>query len=613
MKNWLIFVITFVVLTGCGGSGSSSSSSDDTDTFVLRDVPDYQLEDTQALLSRLSTRLEGLAFDDFLDVAFSITVERNPEGIIADSGIAALGQLELSLNNISDPHYLQSIEVQKLLLQQLLSFNRDALSDSQRLSFDIYQSHLSLEIEEADYRQFEYPATYGGFGWPGVTERFFTELAPLTQQTDAQAYLDLLNQIGRRFEQLAALLDARQASGVIEPAITLGFSLNRIEEVAATAPANTSYYLAFDEKITPLSTISDSQKQQLRTQLLQIIEQRVLPAYGDLARHMASLLNGAPSAIGFSQFEGGREFYDFALRYYTSGNLSVDQVHQLGLDELDRIHAQMRVLFDQLGYPQEESLAASYARVDQQAGLIAGNEAVGVYESIIEQAYAQLPASFSVLPQQELVVIGGDTGGFYIGGSDDGSRPGAFYAYTASDLPYTNMPTLAYHEGVPGHHLQIALAKELDLPQFRREANFTAYVEGWALYAERLAKELGWYLGDIYGDLGRLQYEAMRAARLVLDTGIHAKGWSYQQAELFSLENVGNRGSIARYSVLPGQATAYMIGMLTILELRQKAEEQLGDSYDIRDFHGVIIGNGSMPMHILTEQVDHYIASKLTE
>ena len=174
------------------------------------------------------------------------------------------------------------------------------------------------------------------------------------------------------------------------------------------------------------------------------------------------------------------------------------------------------------------------------------------------------------------------------------------------------MPTLAYHEAVPGHHLQIALANELDLPLFRKKGNFTSFIEGWGLYAERLAKDANWYENDAIGDLGRLQFEAMRAARLVVDTGIHSKGWSYNQADQFHIDNVGFAGAIARYSVWPGQATAYMTGMLKILELRQKAQDELGDAYDIREFHDAVIGNGSMPLNVLTKVVENYIADTLT-
>ncbi|MCW9015381.1 MAG: DUF885 domain-containing protein, partial [Kangiellaceae bacterium] len=342
-----------------------------------------------------------------------------------------------------------------------------------------------------------------------------------------------------------------------------------------------------------------------------IVEQRVIPAYQALAQQMANLTTVAPSNIGFGQFTGGDEYYQYALSFFTSSNATPDEIHQQGIDELARIHAEMNVLFDQLGYPANESISQKLARAASDGGTIAGSQAVSFFEALIEEAYTKLPEAFSTLPQQEVIVVGGSTGGYYIAGSEDGTRPGAFYANTSSNLSYFTMPTLAYHEAVPGHHLQIALAQELDMPRFRKEMRFTSFIEGWGLYAERLASDLDWYQNDIYGDIGRLQFEAMRANRLVVDTGIHSKGWTYQQAEAFSQANIGNPDSIARYSVWPGQATAYMTGMLKILELRQRAETELGASYDIKDFHDVVIGNGSMPLNILEQAIDEYINTQV--
>ena len=204
-------------------------------------------------------------------------------------------------------------------------------------------------------------------------------------------------------------------------------------------------------------------------------------------------------------------------------------------------------------------------------------------------------------------------GGFYIGPSFDGTRPGAFYAGTQNDQAYYDMPSLTFHESVPGHHTQIAIAMDQDVPAFRKLVRSTGFVEGWALYAERLAWELGWYDNDVYGDLGRLQYEALRAARLVIDTGIHEYGWSFDQAALFNNENVGwsmpsSQGAAGRYSVIPGQATAYMVGMLQILSERQRAMDALGPAFDLRAFHRALLSNGAVPLSLLDDVVDGYIA-----
>ena len=204
-------------------------------------------------------------------------------------------------------------------------------------------------------------------------------------------------------------------------------------------------------------------------------------------------------------------------------------------------------------------------------------------------------------------------GGFYIAPSFDGSRPGAFYAGTDFDQPYATMPTLTFHESLPGHHMQISIAAESNVPLFRKVVRATVFTEGWALYAERLAYELGWYDNDVYGNLGRLQFEALRAARLVMDTGIHSMGWTFDQATQFNEDNVGvslgaSQGATGRYSVIPGQATAYMIGMLQILDERQRAMDALGPDFDLIAFHRALLTNGAVPLALLTTVVDGYIA-----
>ncbi|MGB0495109.1 MAG: DUF885 domain-containing protein [Kangiellaceae bacterium] len=616
MKNILAFLstiaISYTLMLTLQACGSSSSDSDDgSSDVVLANVADYQMLDTQVVLDDVTNRLNGLSIQDFFAESYQAIQERNLEGAVSE-GLAnsfPLGTFEL--NNISDEFYTQSKAIEALILEKLLTYDRSTLSEPEQLSYDVYKAHLEFQAEWAQYKDFEYPATYGFFGWPGATEQFFTSIIPVTNKIEADTYLLMLNQIGRRFDQIIELLDARKAAGVIEPSITLQFSRDNVQAVANTAANQTSYYTTFQTKLDEISSISTADKQTLTALLLATVEQRVLPAYSQLATKMSSLLTEAPANIGFGQFEGGLEFYDFSLRYFTSSDQTSDQIHELGLIELARIHAEMRVLFDELGYPQNESLAQLFARADADGGTIKGEDAVAFYEDIIAEAYTQLPAVFETIPEQEVVVIGGQSGGYYISGSDDGTRPGAFYASTVNDLAYTRMPTLAYHEAVPGHHMQIALARELNLPEFRKRINFTSFVEGWGLYAERLAKDLGWYEGDIYGDLGRLQFEAMRAARLVIDTGIHNKGWTYNESDQFHIDNVGFAGSIARYSVWPGQATAYMTGMLKFLELRQRAEDQLGENYDIKSFHSELIGSGSMPTNLLDGLIDRFIERNL--
>ena len=294
------------------------------------------------------------------------------------------------------------------------------------------------------------------------------------------------------------------------------------------------------------------------------------------------------------------------LRHHTSTELTPEQIHDLGLVELERIQSEMRSIFADLGYPEGASLPEFYERVARESGSATGTDIQATYERIIAAAKREVAPVFNLLPKADVIVVGGPTGGYYMSPAVDGSRQGMFYARTVGNEPLFGMPTLAYHEAIPGHHFQIAIAQEVDLPTFRRGAEFTAYTEGWALYAERLAYELGFYEGDPYGNLGRLQAEAFRAARLVVDTGIHAKGWSFNQAVDFMVENTGKERrdmeyEVSRYIVLPGQATAYYVGFLKILELRQKAKEAMGDQFDLKAFHDFLLKNGAMPLDTLEQ------------
>jgi uncharacterized protein (DUF885 family) len=245
----------------------------------------------------------------------------------------------------------------------------------------------------------------------------------------------------------------------------------------------------------------------------------VKPAYQNFMSVITELNKHAPQAIGLYQYPNGEAYYQYLLNVYTTTDLTADEIYNLGMTELDRVHAEMRALFSELGYPEDETLEALYSQAAADSGYLSGAEILPGYEAIITDAEAKLGTVFDTLPQQEVIVIGDNNGGFYVPGTVDGSRPGAFYAATVGQVDLYTMPTLTYHETIPGHHLQLALAQEMDLPTFRRVENSTGYVEGWALYAERLVYELGWYEDNPLGDLGRLQYEAFRAARLVVDTG----------------------------------------------------------------------------------------------
>lgn len=569
----------------------------------------------------LAAKLAGLALDEFLEVSWRELRLRDPESVVADGLAEEYGLQEATLTDISDAYVRETYDMYETVLGILRTIRRDELSAEQQISYDVYEWYLEDRVQERAFMYHDYPATF--FPVTAVHEstiHFFTDLHPLQSLQDAEDYVARLGQVGLKFDQLIEGLKLRAEAGIVPPRFAIQWALYGVRNMA-NAPANqTPFYTTLRDKLAVLPDVTTGQVQTLLESAEAAIGESVLPAFRALAEYLARQETAASTSEGLWQFDSGRAYYDYLLRHYTTTGLSAEEIHQLGLEELQRIHAEMWAIFDQLGYAQDQSLASMYDRVAQDGGRVAASQVIQEYESIIEEATGNLDAAFDVRPQAEVVVVRSPIKGMYVHASLDGSRPGAFHA-GPGDAPeqYYAMPTLAYHEAVPGHHFQIALAQESDLPAFRNSVTFLGYTEGWALYAEQLAAELGWYADDPYADLGRLQAEAFRAARLVVDTGIHTMRWTWDEAMEFFVENTGYEPGdsvdpeiqIARYIVWPAQATSYKIGMLKMLELRQRAMDELGEQFDLKEFHTLVLSNGSMPLQVLERVVDDYIAAKL--
>jgi uncharacterized protein (DUF885 family) len=376
-----------------------------------------------------------------------------------------------------------------------------------------------------------------------------------------------------------------------------------------------------------MAELTDARRADLQTRVEAAVSGQVYPAYRKLIDYFDSVLPKTTTDDGVWKLPEGDAFYAFALRRNTTTTMPPQEVHDLGLREVARIEAEMRAILDANGFPGRPIGEAIDALRKDPKVLFPNDEqgrsdALAEYSRLIADAIERSKLLFRTVPKAKVEVRrvpefkqATSAGAYYQGASMDGTRPGVFYANMRdlNEIPKWAMPTLAYHEGVPGHHWQIATAQELKgLPQFRKLIPFTAYQEGWALYTEWLAKEAGWYEGDPFGDLGRLQAELFRAVRLVVDTGIHAKRWPRQQAIDYMREKTGMgekevTAEIERYIVNPGQACAYKVGMLKIQELRKRSQRELGPKFDQREFHDVVLKNGALPLEILEEQVTEYI------
>jgi uncharacterized protein (DUF885 family) len=448
---------------------------------------------------------------------------------------------------------------------------------------------------------------------------------------DAEAYISRLNDVGRWFDEVIAQLQIRQQKNLLLADWQYPQMITAARNVISGVPyddsgADSTLWADFQAKVAALELPAEQRDAllvQARTAMVEVVE----PAYQRLIAELEKQAAVAPDADGVWKFDDGEAFYAERLRWFTTTELSAEEVHNIGLREVARIHDEMRTIMKQVGY--EGTLAEFFVfmREDPQfyyPNTDAGREAyLAEATRLIDIMRTRLPEVFGLLPKAELVVKRVEAfrersagKAFYQGPPADGSRPGIYYAnlYDMADMPRYQMEALAYHEGVPGHHMQRAISVELEgIPDFQKHASFTAYTEGWGLYTEQLPKEMGFY-EDPYADFGRLAMELWRACRLVVDTGIHAKRWTREQAIDYLVTNTPNSvgdstKAIERYIAMPGQATAYMIGKLKIVELREKARAAMGEQFDIRAFHDLVLRDGPVPLSLLEQKVDAMIAA----
>lgn len=519
-------------------------------------------------------------------------------------------------------------------LAQLRAFDRAKLNLQDQITFDILQWQFQTQL---DMRQFDWMSSGGIYPispmWGGQigAVTFMLQTHTIKNRLTAENYVKRVEQIAARLDKVTAESQRQFKMGVVLPVSLLDKSLAVIKDTTAPAPGEHPLVKTLAEKIEKAKAddIDAALTDQLKARVVGAFEKDIYPAY---ARMTAALEAMRPEAEkqtdGIDRVPNGKELYRLLLRRNTTTDYTAEQIHDIGLKEVARITTEMEAILTGQGItggtPGERTKALGedpkYHFPDNDDGR---NQILAEYDRLLKDIAAVMPKYFQTIPPQPLEVRRvppasekGSAGAYYNAPARDGSRPGVFYANLrdVKETPKWSMKTLAYHEGIPGHHFQIATAQGLTgLPFIRQQTLFTAYAEGWALYTELLAKEIGMYEGDPLGDLGRLQAEIFRAARLVVDTGLHAKGWTREQAIDYMASVTGMARSdveteIERYMTIPGQATAYKVGMLKIVELREKAKVKLGDKFDLKGFHTVVLENGAVPLTILERLVDEWIA-----
>ncbi|MEX1196527.1 MAG: DUF885 domain-containing protein [Pseudohongiellaceae bacterium] len=522
-------------------------------------------------------------------------------------------------------------------------FDYEKLGDEARTSWDIWQYQYEQAKHRAEYR-------YNGFtfdqmnGAQSFLPTFLISFHEVDEAADLEAYIARIGEAGRAIRELIERAVESANRGVVMPEFAIDGVIRQAEDVITGEPftSNGEDSALWADLRMEANTLVDAgeldaeRAAELLAEGESMLVDRFEPAYRDLIAWAESERSKVPDvSTGLVSQPDGEDYYRFRLANQTTTDLSADEIHEMGLADVHRLRGEMQDVMRQTGF--EGSLDEFFemlreTRDDERIYYPDTDEGRQAYiddaTEAIENIKERLPDYFAILPQADLVVRRVEpfreqdgAAQHYYAGTPDGSRPGIYYAHLSdmTAMPKTELEVIAYHEGLPGHHMQISIAQELEnLPRFRTQAGFTAYSEGWGLYAERLASEMPDTYTNPFSEFGRLTSEMWRAIRLVVDTGLHDRGWTEQEAVDYFAENASVplaaiRSEVQRYIVLPGQATSYKVGMNRILALREQARETLGEDFDIRGFHDAVLLGGAMPLPMLEQRVERWIAGEQTE
>jgi uncharacterized protein (DUF885 family) len=579
----------------------------------------YEPTWTPPTLGEVEEALSGLGFDEFVESSYRLYLLRFPQ-TVTDLGMArALGVRNDLLNDYSEEYVEETERIERHILVRLRAFDRQALSAEQQLTYDVCawawdDVVRGQEFADLDYLVTHYFSTSRDWGLYDL----LTVTHPFSNLRDVEDYVARLAQIGTQFDQLIAGLETRARLGIVAPQIVLNQAISGLRGLVNASAKYHPFYARLANRLPAIPGLASTDREEFLSKAETLVGEVVLPAYRRLYDKLTDLEEIAPTGLGYSQQPNGAAYYDYALRHQNQTDLPAFEIHEVGLQQVARLQGEIEEAAVALGYPAGLSIPSIYSRVSRDGGSLHGAAVLREYDQLLNEARVRVQDVFERMPSTPVAIVGDTYGGYYRPAPADGSRPAQFVAPTSGSQPLYSMPTLTYHETIPGHHMQIATAGELALPLIRTVEIFLGYAEGWALYAERLAWELGWYADDPYGNLGRLSDEMMRAVRLVVDTGIHTMEWTFDEAVDYFVDNTGRptsfaQGQILRYAVWPGQSTAYMVGFLTMLDLRDRVREVLGEAFDLAEYHTLILKNGSLPLEVLERIVDRSIAGPSAE
>ncbi len=580
-----IRAFTSILLLIVGVSAQAGPSEDFT--TLMADTWNWQLTQYPEFASRLGDRRNN---DQWTDISLAAYKRRHAE--------------------------------QSEFLRRLRAIDSSRLSAADQLNYDLYRRDLENDLDSYQYKNYLMPMSQRG----GVQSLESTaETVRLATVQDYEDWLVRMSRVESVIEQTMELQEEGRKTGYMPPKILMERIPDQISSQLTEEPESSPYFIAFAEMP---DAINAEDQARIRQTAKELIDESIVPAYRRFSRYFdETYLPASRDSIGASSLPDGEAFYEYRVRSFTTTQMTPDEVHRLGLTEVKRIRGEMQLIIDELEFDGNFNDFLNFLRTDPQFYYDTPEELFDGYLAVAKRIDPELVKLFGKLPRMPYGLrpipdnIAPDTTtAYYNRPAADGSRPGYYYVnlYRPEVRPKYEMEVLSVHEAVPGHHLQIALQMELeDMPDFRKYSGFTAFTEGWGLYSESLGYEIGLYK-DPYSKFGALTYDMWRAVRLVVDTGMHYKGWTRQQAIDFFKDNAAKTeadivNEIDRYISWPGQALAYKIGQLKMLELRHKAEQALGDNFDIKAFHDELLGGGALPMQILETRMNRWLAEELAK
>jgi uncharacterized protein (DUF885 family) len=515
--------------------------------------------------------------------------------------------------------YNESLAREQNFLMRLAAIDIADLTDQEKISRDLLLRQFTEDQEAAEFKEWEMPVNQMG----GIYTTYPQLVAQLSFTTvkDYDDWITRLHAIPHAFDQVTANMSIGIEDHRVPPKFLLEKALAQVQTMAAQKPEDSPLAIPlkkFPDSIKPL------EQERIKKEVLDAISNEVLPAYLRFARFLeVTYVPAGRTDPGIFSLPDGAKYYQFLIRRTTTTDLSAAKIHQIGLDEVKRDEAEMLAIAQKLGFADLPSFRASI-KANPKFKAASRDALLDAYRGYLTPMQARLPQLFGTLPKAKFEVVPvpdflekTSPPAYYEDGAPDGSRPGRLFinTFNATDRNLYSVEDIAYHEGLPGHHLQISIAQELqDIPTFRKYQGYTAYVEGWGLYSERLGKDVGLYQ-DPYSDYGRLEGDIWRAIRLVVDTGVHSQHWTREQMVQYfhdhsNIDDTSIDSEVDRYIAWPSQALAYKVGQLKILELRDRAKKALGDKFDLRAFHDQVLDSGALPLDVLSDRIDAWIATQ---